>query len=72
MVSDETLNEFRMKGTILRIVRDAEPANDVRGTVVAWDDEYVIIRKRNRRVVKLSRKYIFQPFEMERVNPFES
>lgn len=70
MISEEQLNEYRMEGTRIRVVRDAEPSNDIKGIVVAWDDTHVIVRKQNRRVVKLPRTYIFQPFTEERKNPF--
>ena len=67
MISDEQLNEYRISGTKLRVIRDAEAANDIKGIVVAWDDTHVIIRKQNRNVVKLSRAYTYQPFDQERV-----
>lgn len=70
MISEEQLNEYRIEGTRIRVVRDAEPSNDIKGIVVAWDDTHVIIRKQNRRVVKLPRTYIIQPFNEERINPF--
>lgn len=60
MISDEQLDRYRIEGTLLRIVRDADPANDVRGFVVAWDDSTVMIRKRTRRVVKLDRAYHYE------------
>ena len=59
MVSNEQLNEFRLSGQQVRVVRDNMEQNDVLGIVVAWDDESVMIRKRTRRVVKLSRKYVY-------------
>lgn len=69
MISDEQLNEFRLKGVKIRVVRDADPANDVRGIVVAWNDTHVLLRKPNRNVVKLSRAYLFQPADEERTPP---
>jgi hypothetical protein len=66
MISDELLNEYRVNGTKLRVIRDLEAANDVKGIVVAWDEETVLIRKQNRNVVKLARDYVFQPWELER------
>jgi RNase P/RNase MRP subunit p29 len=66
MISDELLNEYRVNGTKLRVIRDSEAANDVKGIVVAWDEETVLIRKQNRNVVKLARDYVFQPWELER------
>jgi len=62
MISDEQLDVFRVDGTFLRVVRDVNPENDVRGYVVAWDDESVLIRKRSRKVVKLRRSYVYQPY----------
>ncbi|SUA97549.1 Uncharacterised protein [Paenibacillus thiaminolyticus] len=60
---DETmLDRFRQEGTKVRVVRDMIEANDVTGTVVAWSGDEVMIRKRNRRIVKLSRSYLIQPF----------
>ena len=61
MISDEQLDRYRVEGTQLRVVRDAIEANDVTGIVVAWDDEQVMIRKRNRRIVRLSRSYRYEP-----------
>jgi hypothetical protein len=66
MISDEQLDRYRVEGTLLRVIRDASPDNDVRGIVVAWDDEYVLIRKRNKHVVKLKRNYRYQPDTEER------
>ncbi len=60
MVSDEELNVYRIDGSEVRVVRDADEANDVKGTVIAWDSESLLIRKRNRRVVKLPRRYPIQ------------
>ncbi|SFI27373.1 hypothetical protein SAMN02799624_00038 [Paenibacillus sp. UNC496MF] len=61
MITEEELDRYRVEGTPLRVVRDNMEANDVLGIVVAWDAESVVIRKRNRRVVKLSRGYIYEP-----------
>ncbi|MFC0211141.1 hypothetical protein ACFFK0_01545 [Paenibacillus chartarius] len=66
MISDEQLDQYRIDGTMLRVVRDADPANDVRGFVVAWDDKLVVIRKRNRRLVQLDRNYTYMPYKEER------
>ncbi|SDO30068.1 hypothetical protein SAMN04487897_111116 [Paenibacillus sp. yr247] len=66
MISEEQLDLYRVESTLLRVIRDVSPANDVRGIVVAWDDESVLIRKKNRRVVKLSRGYVYQPHGDER------
>lgn len=66
LISEEQLNEFRLSGQQVRVVRDNMEQNDVIGIVVAWDDESVMIRKRTRRVVKLSRKYIYIDATLER------
>ncbi|UVI27953.1 hypothetical protein [Paenibacillus spongiae] len=60
MITDEQLNTYRLEGTKLRVVRDALEMNDVIGIVVAWDKDSVVIRKHNRRVVKLSRLYSYE------------
>lgn len=60
-ISDEQLDAYRVEGIKVRVVRDADPANDVRGLIVAWDDDSVLVRRPNRRVVKLSRTYLIQP-----------
>jgi RNase P/RNase MRP subunit p29 len=62
MISEEQLDQYRQAGTLIRVVRDAEPKNDVKGIVVAWDDDTVMIRKQNRRIVKLDRRHHYQPF----------
>lgn len=67
MITDEQLDRFRLEGTLVRVVRDIDPANDVLGTVVAWDDRKVLIRKRNRRLVQLDRSYRYMPADEERV-----
>jgi ribosome maturation factor RimP len=59
-MNDEQFNRFREEGTKIRIVRDAMEQNDVVGIVVAWDDEYVLIRRPNRRVIKIKRGYPIQ------------
>lgn len=69
MISDERLNEYRVEGTSIRVVRDSLEMNDVIGIVVAWDDEHVLIRRKNRRVVKLKREYQFQPASEPRNAP---
>ncbi|QGQ97392.1 hypothetical protein EHS13_22150 [Paenibacillus psychroresistens] len=66
MITDEQLNEFREVGTKLRVIRDIDPINDVKGIVVAWDEHSVLIRKQNRKVIKLVRSYTFQPWEQKR------
>lgn len=67
MVSDEQLDHYRQEGTRIRVIRDANAKNDLKGIVVAWNAEYVLIRKGNRKVVKVSRNYHFQPLTEERV-----
>lgn len=59
-MNEEQLDHYRQEGTKVRIVRDALELNDVVGIVVAWDDEYVLIRRQNRRVVKVKRGYAMQ------------
>lgn len=70
MISEDQLDEYRVQGTKIRVIRDANPTNDVKGIVVAWDDEKVIIRKQNRKVVELDRKYTYLPFSEERPPEF--
>ncbi|WP_168120625.1 hypothetical protein [Paenibacillus sp. HB172176] len=57
MISEEQLDQFRLSGETVRVVRDGMEENDVLGIVVAWDDTTVVIRKPSRRVLKLSREY---------------
>jgi len=66
MISEEQLDIFRQEGTLLRVIRDMDPANDVKGIVVAWDDKQVLVRKANRKMLKLDRSYVYQPFTAER------
>jgi hypothetical protein len=66
MLNDEQLDKLRVDGTKIRIVRDALVQNDVVGIVVAWDEEYVLIRRPNRRVIKVKRQYAIQPASEER------
>ncbi|MBB6634726.1 hypothetical protein [Cohnella thailandensis] len=61
MMTEEQLDKLRVDGTLIRVVRDALEMNDIIGFVVAWDDESVLVRRRNRRVVKLSREYKIVP-----------
>lgn len=61
MVSEEQLDAWRVAGTRIKVVRDSNPANDVRGIVVAWDEQHVLLRKQNRKVVKLDRSYEYTP-----------
>jgi hypothetical protein len=71
MISEEQLDTFRQSGETVRIVRDDLESNDVAGIVVAWDDTSVMIRKPSRRVVKLSRSYLYQPIAEKRISPLE-
>ncbi|WP_435163947.1 hypothetical protein [Paenibacillus glycanilyticus] len=66
MISEELLDQFRQSGEKIRVVRDEMEVNDVIGIVVAWDDASVVIRRHNRRVVKLSRNYRFELASSER------
>lgn len=66
MISDEQFNEWRVEAIKIRVIRDADEANDIKGIVVAWNEDTVIIRKQNRKVVKLPRSYKYQPYELER------
>lgn len=66
MISDEQFNEWRVQAIKIRVIRDADEANDIKGIVVAWNEDTVIIRKQNRKVVKLPRSYKYQPYELER------
>ncbi|MEI0736062.1 hypothetical protein VQ056_04375 [Paenibacillus sp. JTLBN-2024] len=69
MITDEQLNNYRLSGEMVRVVRDSLEENDVKGIVVAWDDNHVLIRRRNRKVVKLDRNYLFQPADEPCKNP---
>lgn len=69
MISDEQLNEYRLSGEKVRVIRDGLPENDVRGIVVAWNDTHVLIRRPNRNVVKLDRNYMIQPAREPRISP---
>jgi len=63
VISDEQLEMLRQSGAKVRVRRDANPENDVRGYVVAWDDKEVLIRRMNRRVLKLSRDYTYETID---------
>jgi RNase P/RNase MRP subunit p29 len=69
LITDEQLDAYRIEGIKVRIVRDADPANDIRGLIVAWDDESIVVRRPNRKVVKLSRNYLVQPASEKRPDP---
>jgi len=66
VVSEQQLDQYRLEGTQVRVVRDALEMNDVIGIVVAWDDEIVALRKASRRIVKLSRSYLYEPASQPR------
>lgn len=69
MITEEQLDAFRQSGETVRIVRDELEGNDVSGIVVAWDDSSVMIRKPSRKVVKLSRTYLYQNASEQRRSP---
>lgn len=68
MISDEQLDAYRLSGEKIRVIRDALPENDVRGIVVAWNDNQVMIRRPNRNIVKLDRNYTYQPSKEPRIS----
>jgi hypothetical protein len=70
MISDEQLDQYRVQSTIVRVIRDINTVNDVKGIVVAWDEDTVLIRKQNRRIVTLDRNYAYQPFTEARPPEF--
>ncbi|MBB6019193.1 hypothetical protein HNR77_000250 [Paenibacillus sp. JGP012] len=71
MISDSELDALRLSGEKVRVVRDELESNDVTGIVVAWDDKQVLIRRQNRRVVKLDRRYRYQLFSEPRQSVLE-
>jgi RNase P/RNase MRP subunit p29 len=70
MLTDDQLNEYRVEGTKVRIIRDNVEANDVKGIVVAWNEQSIIIRKQNRKVIEVPRHYICQPLTEKRVDMY--
>jgi hypothetical protein len=66
MLDDARLDELRLRGEKVRIVRDAIPENDVIGIIIAWNESDVLIRKQNRKVIKLSKRYEIQPISQPR------
>ena len=66
---DNLLNKYRNEGTLIRVVRDANPENDIRGYVVAWNEKEVLIRKRNKKVMKVPLFYPIQVDDQPRVVP---
>lgn len=66
MIDEQLLDKYRIEGTLVRVIRDANEENDVIGQVVAWSDTELLLRKANRRVVKLSRNYTVIPADAER------
>jgi hypothetical protein len=69
MISDEQLDAYRISGEKIRVIRDALESNDVKGIVLAWDESQVMVRRPNKRVVKLDRNYVYQPFSEPRQDP---
>ncbi|AIQ17482.1 hypothetical protein NSS79_12380 [Paenibacillus sp. FSL L8-0436] len=69
MISDEQLDAYRISGEKIRVVRDALESNDVKGIVLAWDESQVMVRRPNKRIVKLDRNYVYQPFSEPRQDP---
>jgi hypothetical protein len=59
-MDEQQLDRYRLDGTKVRVIRDALEQNDVVGIVVAWDDASILIRRPNRKVVKLDRSYRIQ------------
>lgn len=45
MISDTELDALRLSGEKVRVVRDELESNGVKGIVVAWDGEQVLIRR---------------------------
>jgi hypothetical protein len=68
VISEEQLDSYRVEGTPVRVVRDGIETNDVIGIIVAWDEGTVVVRKVSRKVVKLSRGYIYEPASAPRTN----
>lgn len=66
-MDEEQLDRYRVDGTKVRVIRDALEQNDVVGIVVAWDDSSILIRRPNRRVVKLARSYRIQRADEPRI-----
>lgn len=65
MITEKELDHFRLSGKKVRVQRDNNPANDVVGIVVAWDDKKVMIRKQNRRILQLPRYYVYTEWSKE-------
>ena len=66
-MDEQQLDRYRVDGTKVRVIRDALEQNDVVGIVVAWDDASVLIRRPNKRLVKLDRGYRIIPATEPRV-----
>ncbi|MBC8079510.1 MAG: hypothetical protein H7X86_04145 [Gorillibacterium sp.] len=66
MISEEQLDQFRLEGIQVRVIRDADPVNDIKGYVMAWNDQLVMIKKLNKKVLKLDRQYQYQPWDLLR------
>lgn len=69
MITEEQLDAFRQSGEPARVVRDGVAANDVYGIIVAWDESSLVLRRINKRVVKLSRDYTLERAADERSVP---
>lgn len=53
-------------------MRDGLASNDIRGIVLAWDETQVMIRRPNKHVVKLDRRYLYQPVSEPRPEAYTS
>jgi len=63
MISEEQLDEYRVNGVRVQVRHqvDSDGVRDIKGIVVAWDDETVLIRKQNRKIVRVPRTAGFEP-----------
>ncbi len=66
LITDDLLENWRLKGELVRVIRDVNIENDVIGLVAAWNDQQLLIRKRNKKVVELARSYYIQSASAER------
>ncbi|WP_028592179.1 hypothetical protein [Paenibacillus massiliensis] len=71
MISEEELDALRVAGSKVRVIRDGVKANDVVGTVLAWDDQDILIRRPNRNVARVPRTYTVQLFSEPRPEMIE-
>jgi hypothetical protein len=65
VIDEQQLDEWRIAGTKVKVLRtpssdDALETKAIVGIVVAWDDEQVLIRKQNRKVVNVLRADRFE------------